>query len=74
MEARDIGDCDSCILSSLMLAELFYMTFQEQVKYQKAMQMFKTILGDAPEYLRTSFTVATDIHAIRIRSSYKLHW
>jgi len=26
--------------------------------------MFKTIAGNAPEYLRTSFTFATDIHAI----------
>jgi len=31
--------------------------------------MFKTIAGNAPEYLRTSFTFATDIHAILLRSS-----
>ena len=45
------------------------MTFPECVLYQKAIQIFKTIRGNAPEYLRTSFTFATDIHAIRLRSS-----
>jgi len=29
-------------------------TFPERVLYQKATQMFKTIRGNAPEYLRTS--------------------
>jgi len=35
----------------------------------KAIQMFKTIRGDAPEYLRSSFTFASDIHARLLRSS-----
>jgi len=39
------------------------MTFPERVIYQKALQLFKTIRGNAPEYLRKSFTFATDIHA-----------
>ena len=30
----------------------------------KAIKMFKTIRGDAPEYLRSSFTFASDIHAV----------
>ena len=37
--------------------------------YMKAIQMFKTIKGDAPEYLRSSFTFASDMHAILLRSS-----
>jgi len=45
------------------------MTFPERVLYQEAIPMFKTIGGNAPEYLRTSFTFATDIHAILLRSS-----
>jgi len=28
--------------------------------------MFKAITGDAPEYLRTSITFASDIHAILV--------
>ena len=35
----------------------------------KAIQMFKTIMGDAPDYLRSSFTFASDIHARLLRSS-----
>ena len=31
--------------------------------------MFKTIRGDAPGYLRSSFTFASDIHAKLLRSS-----
>ena len=37
------------------------MAFPERVLYQIAIQMFKTIRGNAPEYLQTSFTFATDI-------------
>ena len=56
----------------LDVSELKWMTFPERVLYQKAIQMFKTIRGNAPEYLRTSFTFATDIHAILLRSSSSL--
>ena len=54
-----------------MFSELKWMTFPERVLYKikKAIQMFKTIRGNAPEYLRKSFTVATDIHARLLRSS-----
>ena len=31
--------------------------------------MYKTIQGEAPGYLRTSFTFATDINAVLLRSS-----
>ena len=37
--------------------------------YMKAIQMFKTIRGDAPDYLRSPFTCATDKHARLLRSS-----
>ena len=52
-----------------MFSGLKRMTFSERVLNQKPIQMFKTIRGNAPEYLRTSFTSATDIHAILLRSS-----
>jgi len=45
------------------------MTFPECVLYQEAIHMFKTIRGNAPEYLRTSFTFVTGIHARLLRSS-----
>jgi len=41
----------------MLFAELKWMTFPEHVSYQKAIRMFKTIRGNAPEYLRTSFTL-----------------
>jgi len=41
--------------------------FPERVLYQKAIQMFETFRGNAPEYIRTSFTFVTDIHAILLR-------
>ena len=37
-----------------------------------AIQMFITIRGDAPEYLRSSFTFASDMHARLLRSSSNL--
>jgi len=46
-----------------MFSDLKWMSFPERVIYMKAIQMFKTIRKDAPEYLRLSFTFASDIHA-----------
>jgi len=37
--------------------------------YMKAIQMSKAIKGDAPEYLRSSFTFASDMHARLLSSS-----
>jgi len=37
--------------------------------YQKAIQMFKTIRGEAPDYLQTSFTFSSDVHTKLLRSS-----
>ena len=56
--ARVILDCDLYTPSSTMFSDLKWMSFI----YMKAIQMFKTIGGDAPEYLRSSFTFASDIH------------
>ena len=39
----------------------------------RAIQIFKTIRGDAPEYLRLSFTVASDARLLRSSSSSQLY-
>ena len=52
-----------------MFSDLKWMSFPKRVKYMKAIQMFKTVRGDAPEYLRLSFTFASDIHARLLCSS-----
>ena len=67
--AKVIIDCDFTTPSSLMFAELKWKTFPERVIYQKAIQMFKTLRGNAPDYLSTSFTFTSDIHARLLRSS-----
>ena len=60
--AQVILDCDVYTPSSTMgFLYLNWMPFPERVTYMKAIQMFKTIRGDAPEYLRSSFTFASDI-------------
>jgi len=52
-----------------MFSDLKWVSFPERVIHIKAIQMFKTIRGDAPEYLRSAFTVTSDIHARLLRSS-----
>ena len=52
-----------------MFSDLKWMSFLERVMYMKAIQIFKTIRGDAPEYLRSSFTFASHKHARLLRSS-----
>ena len=59
----------SYIPSSTMCSDLKWMAFSERVIYMKAIQMFKTISGDAPEYIRSSFTFASHKHARLLRSS-----
>jgi len=49
------------------------MSFPERVIYMKAIQIVNTFRGDAPEYLISSFTFASDIHAIMLRSSSNFH-
>ena len=67
--ARVIADCDFYTPSSTMVSDVKWMSIPERVICMKAIQMFKTIMGDAPEYLRSSFTFASDIHARLLRSS-----
>ena len=67
--ARVIIDCGFYTPSCMMFSELKWMTFPERGLYQKAIQMFKPIEGNAPEYLRTSFTFAIDSHSRLLRSS-----
>ena len=50
-----------------MFSDLKCVSFPERVIYMKATQIFKTIRGDAPEYLSSSFTFASDIHATLLR-------
>jgi len=54
MAVRLILDCDVYTPSSTMFSDLELMSFPERVIYMKAIQMLKTIRGDAPEYLRSS--------------------
>ena len=56
-----------------MISDLKCMSFPERVMYMKAIQLFKTIKGDEPEYLWSSFTLASDIHTRLLRSSSNFH-
>jgi len=53
-----------------MFSDLKWISFPERDIYKKVIQMFKTIRGDAPEYLRLSFTFAPDI---RSSSNFQLY-
>ena len=48
------------------------MPFSDRVIYQKALQMYKTLHGGAPEYLRTSLTFTSEIHSRILRSTCPL--
>ena len=52
-----------------MFSDHKWVSLPECFIYMKATQMFKTIRGDAPEYLMSAFTFASDIHARLLRSS-----
>ena len=43
------------------------MPFSDRVIYQKALQMYKTLHGGAPEYLRTPLTFTSEIHSRILR-------
>ena len=47
------------------------MTFPERVIYQKSIQMYKTLSGTSPNYLKIPFTFASDIHSRTLRSSHE---
>ena len=57
-----ILDCDYSVSSFVLFSKFRWMTFPERVIYQKAKQMFKTIRGEAPDYLQTfSLSIRTYI-------------
>ena len=70
-----ILDCDYSVPSFVVFSKLKWMTFPERVIYQKAIQMFKTIRGKAPDYLQTYFTLSLDVHTklLRSSSSYQIY-
>ena len=56
-----------------MFTQLKWMTFPERVGYHKAIQMYKTVCGDAPDYLKNDFVIASEIHSRLLRSSSNFH-
>jgi len=55
--------------SAFLFSELKWMPFPDRVIYQKALQMYKTLHGGAPEYLRTPFIFTSEIHSRILRST-----
>ena len=53
--ARAILDVDFTVPSETMFTQLKRMTFPERVVYHKAIQMYKTVCGDVPDYLHLRF-------------------
>ena len=54
--------------STFLFSQFKWMTFPERVIYQKAIQMYKTLSGTSPNYLKIPFT--SDIHSRTLRSSH----
>jgi len=48
--ARAILDVEFTVPSETMFTQLKWMTFAKRVVYHKAIQMYKTVCGDAPDY------------------------
>ena len=67
--ARAILDVDITVPSETMFTQLKWMTFPERVVYHKAIQMYKTVCGDAPDYVRNDFVFTSEIHSRLLRSS-----
>ena len=67
--ARVILDLDYLTPSDTLFKEINWMTFPERVIYLKAVQMFKTINNDSPEYLKSLFKFTSEIHSRLLRSS-----
>ena len=53
-------DCDTP--STFLFSQLKWMTFPESVIYQKEIQMYTTLSGTSPNYLKIPFTFTPDIH------------
>jgi len=67
--ARAILDVDITVPSETMFTRLKWMTFPERGVYHKAIQMYKTVCGDAPDYLKNDFVFTSEIHSRLLRSS-----
>ena len=70
--ARLFLDRDFSTPSAFLFSELKWMPFPDRVIYQKALQMYKTIHGGAPEYLSTPFTFTSEINSRILRYTCSL--
>jgi len=71
--ARAILDVDFIVPLETMFTQIKWMTFPERVVYNKAIQMYKTVCEDAPDYLKTDFVFTSEIHSRLLRSSSNFH-
>ena len=68
--ARAILDLDFTVPSETMFTQIKWMTIPERVVYYKAIQMYTTVCGDAPDYLKNDCVFTSEIHSRLLRSSY----
>ena len=59
---RLIINKDNDTPSTFLFSQLKWMTFPERVIYQKGIQMYTTLSGTSPNYLKLPFTFTPDIH------------
>jgi len=71
--ARAILDVYVTVPSQTMFTQLKWMTFPERVFYHKAIQIHKTVCGDAPDYLTNDFVFTSEIDSRLLRSSFNLY-
>ena len=67
--ARAILDLDFTVPSETMFTQLKWMTFPERFIYHKKIQMYKTVCGDVPDYLKHDVVLTSEIHSRLLRSS-----
>ena len=56
-----------------MFNQLKWVTFPEGVTYLKAIQMYKTVCGDVPDYLKYVLVFTSDIHCRLLRILFNYH-
>ena len=57
---RLIINKDNDTPSTFLFSQLKWMSFPERVIYQKAIQMYKTVSGTSPNYLKIPFTFLSE--------------
>ena len=67
--ARAILNVDFTVPSETMFTQLIWMRFPVQIVSHKAIQMHKTVCGDALDYLKNDFVFTSEIHSRLLRSS-----